>query len=552
MNTPSSVANISLIPTTIQRGYGGDNKKMLVTFVLCDENRRGGEDSLEDRPSATWSLGFRNFPLLALFDLFAESQGIPSSDLEFRFQGRTLDRSATPGTCGFNVGVTSQNIVSVFSSSVGAKARVALQTISQVARVKISVRTNIVPEMLFFKLSSLFPKIFDFLELFNILMCAFVSTNWHAVTTKYMLLYQLVEGGFENDFDRFVQLLADTNHQTLVVEQIIQRKLGISKDWQSLSVSKETSRLGGNAGYREDALPFSFCKAAGCRQMATCAMGFNTPSFQKKWEHVVVQRTALFGQLSLNINAIGHTLEDSREINNPNFGGYPVPTSFNAPSCDQDSNLRVVLAISQEQCANAISLFRQYFSPDLYFIFPLVVHKLAYGDSLNFCTCTTWCVLDADGQTKAALAWRMHNRLNTPAVAEVLFIATWEEQRGARTGSLLVSALEEVARTSGAEMLYVEVGHEQPLAGRFWTLRHNFSVLQKSCQSTDSTYSNDDFKVANSLDSAESNSCISPFPRVRLEERWHVFFDFHCLRFSDTQQFVKILKKQESGASSTR
>jgi len=399
----------------------------------------------------------------------------------------------------------------------------------------------------FFKLSSIFPKIFDFLELSNVLPCAFLSTNWHAVTTKYILLYQLLEGGVENDSERFVQLLADTNHHALVAERVLERQLCTHDEWLRLSVNKESSRLKEDVGDFEcfypgrEQLPFSFCKAAGCTIMATCAMGHNTPSFQKKWEQVVSQRTALFGQLSM------HKMDELIDDSSPGFDGYPVPTSF----YDQDSCLRVVPAISQEQCDNAISLFRSYFSPDLYFIFPLVVRKLYFGRCLDFRTCSTWCVLDPDGQTKAALSWRMHNRLGTPTVAEVLFIATWEEQRGSSTGSYLVSALEQVARTAGAEMLYVEVGQEQPLAGNFWSWRHDFCVVQERfCvensmqppfENSQSTDRND--STIDSVSTNTDNGCSIPHPLIRLEERWHVFFEFHCLRFSDTRQFVKILKK---------
>merc|ERR1740121_741662 len=136
-------------------------------------------------------------------------------------------------------------------------------------------------------------------------------------------------------------------------------------------------------------------------------------------------------------------------------------------------------ALTPQLRAVAVELFRRYFSPDMYFIFPLIVgREAAFG--LDFRTTTTTLFFKPDkseeetqvskAAPKGACSWRFRwppelsedeNTEGAPlapaSLLEVLFIAVWEEERDQVHGGSLVVDLEEQARASGVKMLYVEI-----------------------------------------------------------------------------------------------
>ena len=117
-------------------------------------------------------------------------------------------------------------------------------------------------------------------------------------------------------------------------------------------------------------------------------------------------------------------------------------------------------------------------------------------------------------QPVGAVAWRVREPLMRAhardaarlpmRLLEVLFISVWEEHRNSDYGGLLVAALEEEAQRSGCAMLYVEVGHEQPLARKFWAKRG-----------------------------------FAPASERQVSQEQRLFFEHSCLRFSDTEPFIK-------------
>lgn len=161
----------------------------------------------------------------------------------------------------------------------------------------------------------------------------------------------------------------------------------------------------------------------------------------------------------------------------------------------------------------SVALFRRYFSPSMHFIFPLIAHQQALH-GLDFTTTRTWGVRHA-GTDVGAVAWRVRRPLlaapgcgaskQPDSVLEVLFISVWEEYRQSDCGQMMVAALEEEARSCGCGLMYVEIGHEQPLARRFW--------------------GKSGFRPARDLVTGEQS----------------LFFEHACLRFADTEQFVKRL-----------
>merc|ERR1712032_1244384 len=175
---------------------------------------------------------------------------------------------------------------------------------------------------------------------------------------------------------------------------------------------------------------------------------------------------------------------------------------------------QVVKMADTELRQMSIELFREYFSPSMHLIFPLIAHQQALH-GLDFTTTQTWGVRYA-GRNVGAVAWRVRrpllaahecnvSRMPTP-ILEVLFISVWEKYRKGECGALMVAALEEEARSHGCGFMYVEIGHEQPKARRFW-----------------------------------SKSGFGPACQAGVTKEQSVFFEHACLRFADTEQFVKRL-----------
>lgn len=191
-------------------------------------------------------------------------------------------------------------------------------------------------------------------------------------------------------------------------------------------------------------------------------------------------------------------------------------------------------------CANspqfkslAIELFRKYFSPDMYYIFPLIVYReAAFG--LDFRSTETTLIFgkqEPSGPSPpvGACSWRLRRpvlegHLNTipdgvgrpQAVLEVLFIAVWEEERQHDYGSRLVEALEARAHEEGVKFMYVEIGFEQPKAKCFWRKNNGFQGVQRP-------------------------DCARDPDSLEVPEEQIAFFDANCLRFADTEQYVKWL-----------
>jgi len=163
----------------------------------------------------------------------------------------------------------------------------------------------------------------------------------------------------------------------------------------------------------------------------------------------------------------------------------------------------------------SVALFRKQFSPDMHWIFPLMAYQQQLH-SLDFHDVQTWVVYDGECPA-GAVAWRfrkpvVHTRKDCDAtsVLEVLFISVWEHYRSKKLGEALVTALEEEARGAWAGYLYVEIGHEQPLAKQFWA--KNGFYLVDSCE----------------------EAAVNPNQTQ--------FFEHMCLRFSDTAQYIKVLQ----------
>jgi hypothetical protein len=165
-----------------------------------------------------------------------------------------------------------------------------------------------------------------------------------------------------------------------------------------------------------------------------------------------------------------------------------------------------------------IKMFLEYFSEDMKYIFPLIVYKKNRG-YLKFENTITKMIFGMNNDDEkdiipyGAVSYRIlkTNQFskNVYSVIEILFISVWQKNRNKRFGSELINDIKETALKNDCNILYVEISSGQPLAIDFWEL-NGFS------KANDTGY---------------------------VTEEQYTFFNNNCLRFSDTNQYIKYLNK---------
>lgn len=192
----------------------------------------------------------------------------------------------------------------------------------------------------------------------------------------------------------------------------------------------------------------------------------------------------------------------------------------------------VAPCVAPELQQEVIELFRGQFSPDMHNIFPLLVQaRQAHG--LDFRSCQTW-ILFANGEPAGGVTFRVHEPLTHGAqtvlvpVLEVLFIAVQERARNRKFGSALVQVLETEAMAAGVRLMYVEIGQGQEQARAFWQANGMHQVRPLLKDSPD--YSMD-----------------TKAGTVGIPTEVSQFFENRCLRFDDTEQWVKQVAGPHTG-----
>lgn len=226
-------------------------------------------------------------------------------------------------------------------------------------------------------------------------------------------------------------------------------------------------------------------------------------------------------------------------------------------------------AVGPQFRAVAIELYRRYFSPDMYFIFPFIVgQESAFGlDFRSTITTMFFAPISPESHRRSpfkkialqnhsaddadtvpapvgACSWRIRRPLlayaeipgvpeieRPHALLEILFIAVWEEEREQVRGGSLVDDLEMRARADGVKMMYVEIGFEQPKARRFWR-KQGFKKVARLEASIEEKQTWEEEAEAEEV----------PVPLIYLSDAQLDFFESNCLRFSDTAQYVKVLE----------
>lgn len=495
--------------------------------------------------AATFSLCSFNFPLRELFDTFAEQTGTPISELCFSFQGRRLNRQDTPHLCGMKACEPDAAHVIQVTRADGWRRRQRLLSILN--KMGAAVQLTPVPVMTAAHRASRVSadtvlRALQFLPLEDLVSTTLASTFWFHATQRLSLLLQLRHGDVAFTTappEEYTAWLTGVFGHSQWLAAAEARGQG-GKAWPAANMSKEKARKTG----------YGFTKAAGCRMMKTVALEGLPAEFEREWLSLHSSKVKFMADCKLACAQhpdadAGRACSHARTLLQLKAEPTTEPDERPSPCGDGPFSTE---AVGPEQRAVAVEIFRRYFSPDMYFVFPLMVGgEAALG--LDFrSTRTTLFFAPGPGAASAhavagACSWRFHwpapvepeagaaLSLEEPLpLLEVLFIAVWEEERDQVHGGSLVQELEEGARKAGAKMLYVEIGSEQPKARRFWKKQGFGRAVCRQASAADREI------VAHAEDSEDVL-----MPLVPLDDVQFAFFEGSCLRFSDTAQYVKLL-----------
>jgi len=401
--------------------------------------------------------------------------------------------------------------------------------------------------------SELLDEIFSYLDLPSLFQCSCVSVYWHLLAQQRAMLTQLRLGLFawhsKLNYPSWLAQMGDIAWNLAM--STVEHQAMVRDRWASLSLTKESSESRGLS--REGARAHQFTKAWGCRLVPSVE---EIPADCKSIRHSDCtwygpvddenkQRVKFLKQIK---NQVMVTMKNGEVPVNTNctddLQQYPEPGSFGF----------VTRAYHQRYYDIAIQLYRSYFSPNMYYIFPLMVYQQQQF-LLDFTDTETWIIFGRiptsgpmPGRDHLPWAWQYMTELpesmplpygsvtwrfrrpilnisgygneKPVSVLEVLFIAVWEEERNHRLGSTLVRHLEENARSNGASFMYVEIGFEQAQAKDFWGMNGFKPAF-----------------VHNEPLPAE----MSPEDICWLTPQQKFFCDSMCLRFADTEPYMKAL-----------
>lgn len=375
------------------------------------------------------------------------------------------------------------------------------------------------------------PELLDLVMKFSdaqdLYSCAQISTLWHTTAVRRSMLVQLTEGDFswasKRGFSNYFSNCSDIETQQTIaaqgavaVERARIREFGFHKE----RCKRDNLRVSNSM----------YAKAAGCTiaRTVTHACFKTSPRFSKgsshSEEHPPSRLTKQVFLRKRKIREFGEGIGEHLARLAP-----PKPDDVDSrivQTWPHDRRL-VAEAVDPNVLKKIIEMFSKYFSPELKFIFPLLCHQ-QNATGLDFTSTRTWCMVDPNKKEKevGAISWRICRSVseqilqkmritpNVEPVAEILFIAVWENLRSINYGGDLVDAVATDAVRQGVRLLYVEIGEEQPLAQDFWS-KQGFVRLDQNTG-----------KAGRG---------------VELSEAQISFFDSVCFRFTDTKQWIRRL-----------
>jgi len=507
---------------------------------MTDLNRGSGRDKLfvklwkDEAQQATFSLCSLSFPLGELFATFAEQIGRPISELGFTFNEAQLSHSATPRLCGMSpCDLTRAHLIEVREASSLQQRLQVFRALNAMGAINLGEKESTSASLS----APLLCKALLGLPLQELLGTTMVNSYWFRATQRLSLMMQFHHGDFAwMEAECYPEWLVNvSDHSWHLAAADARARREEAELWRGLNVAKEM-----------DLHPvYRLAKAAGCTQMKTVSLDALPQSFSEQWLDLHTRRTEFMAQLQ----AVSGKGQQQAPWRRPPLEQMAAAAGERASQDEDQAQLLpprgvsagfVATAVSSHFKALAVELYRRYFSPDMYYIFPLMVEQqAAFG--LDFISTETTLVFGAseEGRPAApsgAVSWRLRQPVTCAgsgreavggpvATLEVLFISVWEEDRHHDLGGQLVDWLVEQAKARGAAILYVEVGYEQPKAQEFWG-KHGFERLRRESP---------EVCVSCGQPPAEGSG------ERELPASQVAFFDGNCLRFRDTQQYVRVL-----------
>jgi len=502
-------------------------------------------------PRQVWAGRYGPYPLRELMYTFVEQVGVRLEQLEFRYQGALVGMDATPES--LNMRAEEEHVISVSTLHDPHERRVeALLSLNRMGKVTVGIGPPQGEGDVFG--SELLPRILEFAGLEALVNASQVCRHWFHVAQRYSVLVQLQDGdnGTWQKGQKYPLLLHDGCRHSF--------NLALCQAMSRGDTDGEASRTGITMIQKEKPYhrSYGYVKAAGCRLIKTVYMESISRDLDSKWESLNTARTAFMAQVEL----AQQEREPSSGSETSNDSAAEEQPQQKFPPEGEAGNGFIAEAVDWRYKNCAVELYRRYFSPDMHYIFPLIVNKQA-AVGLDFGNCTTSVIFGdsrrpSDQRTPlGSVSWRIHDAEDiackgmgqasdrTPGthatsplevvhghkpqvILEVLFIAVWENDRGGEFGSALVADLEgrvsEYAKSNGLKSahMYVEIGFEQPLAKSFWGNNGFAPVVPKAR------------KGRNPED-------VSSGRIVELGEWQLGFIDRRCLRFKDTVQYAKRL-----------
>ena len=506
----------------------------------------------------------RSFPLRELMYTFVEQIGVRMEQLEFRYHGDLVPINATPDSIGMDAFRPEGNVIAVSTMTSPYDRRVEMFTrLNRMAKVLVGAGSYQGGTDVFS--TELLPHLLDFVDLETLVHISQVCRHWFHVAQRYSVLLQLQDGDSHTwDEDQKYPLLLHDGCRHSFNLALCDAKA--RKAWNTSAMRKEST----------DNLAYGFCKASGCTVGKTISMESIPRDLDSKWEALNSAKTEFMKQIVQENEEHPHgrlpgvcgAVKDGLEQVIPPVGE------------ERDGFITEARDWRYKNCA--VELYRRYFSPDMHFIFPLIVNQqaalglefqsthtdLIFGappvyDPVDFgrqrefpirpireakecyyfpspgelpspLGSVSWRIHDADEVAAKGIGGSQRDTMargwNSQIILEVLFIAVWEADRGGEYGSALVTALQSKAighaKSQGHKfaLMYVEIGFEQPKAKQFWK-NNGFTPIRRN-KNVDKTL------ATGSFHGGEGET-------LELKDWQLGFIDRRCLRFKDTEQYAK-------------
>lgn len=440
----------------------------------------------------TYQLSHESFPLRELHCTLAEQLGVHWEQLQFTFQGKPVPLDATPRS--LNMSREGENILTVTAKKKSAAKQ----------RVEMLTRMNRMGKVLVqsghhqgdFGGDDILPCVLNYCDLASLVNITQVCRHWFHAAQRFSVLLQLQDGdsGTWQSQQIYPRLLHDGCRHAF--------QLALCSSNESHNVALQKERLVVPA--------YGLAKAANCTIAKTVALQSISRNLESTWKKHDSAKTQFLEWASFALdrdNDWNWPPIDENSKANISTGQLSAPCQdYPPPGTDGDGY--ITIARDPRYKNGVVEMFRRYFSPEMHFIFPLIVNSqsalgmdfrstqthLIFGDtssldqdrsSLHVAIQRSQWLQDSqmardnlqspigavswrlhDSAQVATSSWGMTTKLKTTCkdfdnashqglallhgwkpllILEVLFIAVWEHERGGAYGSRLVSFLEEEA-----------------------------------------------------------------------------------------------------------